>query len=399
MPKSALGRDPFEILAQQQKKEAAKAVEVERKDDLKPEKSDSWELERLLSAKFEELGKELEKKFKEFEESPVFHSFKKSLDELQRVLEEGKELAEQEKGLFTLEKKKPTEKLFRLLELLSGYLPAKILLTELLKFFVVASYDDVDEFGYSAQFAKKAEPFFRFFYNSWFRVEIEGLENIPKSGGVILVANHAGMLPWDAAMLSYGIKHNPPHRQVRPLVEDDFFYLPFLGTFISRLGGVRANYDNAVRLLKRGDVVAVFPEGIKGLGKSYKERYRLQRFARGGVARLHLETGAPVVPVGIVGSEEAHPIIFSSEYLAERLNIAFFPVTLTFPWLGPLGLLPLPSKWYITIGKPLNFLDKKNREARPDNEIFVSKVTNQIREVVHELLYETIKKRKSAFLG
>ncbi len=409
MPRNALGRDPFEILSQSldesensksQKVAQRKNSSKDRKEQaIREDKSEFSIFEAMLDERLKSATQEIQNKLQDFENSPIFVSFKTTLERLQKTLDESSELAEQEKGIFSLEKKKPTEKLFKLLELLSGYLPAKILFSELLNFFVFTSYDDVDEFGYSEKFAAKVEPFFRFFYKGWFRVDIEGLENIPEKGGVILVSNHAGMLPWDAAMLAYGFKHNPPKRPIRPLVEDVFFYLPFLGTVISRLGGVRANYENALRLLKKGEIVAVFPEGIKGLGKSYKERYKLQRFARGGVARLHFETGVPIVPVGIVGSEETHPIIFSSEYLAERLNLAFFPITLTFPWLGILGLLPLPSKWYITIGRPINFAEGTRKSSKLDDEILISKVTNKIREVVHELLYETIKKRKSAFLG
>ncbi len=401
MGKNALGRDPFEILQQSNMKEV-KTIRKERKE-VKAAKNDKYSEKtekQIVDKKLQEFQRKIDELIREnFEKDPAFVKLRKSIDQLEKLLEETAKIAEAEKGIYNLEKKKPYRKLSRLLQLLSGYLPLKLLLREFLNIFVFTSYEDIDEFGFSESFRKRVEPFFSFFYERWFRVEVSGLENIPERGGVILVANHAGMIPWDAAMLTYAIRHNPPFRQVRPLIENLFFYLPFLGVAISRLGGVRANYMNALRLIKKGEIVAVFPEGVKGLGKPYRERYRLQRFARGGVARLHLETEAPVIPVGIVGSEEAHPILFSSEYLASRLNLPFFPITLTFPWLGIIGLLPLPSKWYITIGEPLNFSKEVRDQKDVDEDILISKITNRIREVVHELLYETIKKRKSAFLG
>ena len=155
-------------------------------------------------------------------------------------------------------------------------------------------------------------------------------------------------------MLAHGIERSHPSgERPRFLVADWLITLPFVQPYLARLGGVRACRENAERLLESKRFVIAFPEGVKGAAKVFRERYRLKRFGRGGVLRVAIESGVPLVPVGIVGAEEAHPILFKWTTPARAVGLPFLPVTPTFPLLGPLGFLPLPTKWVIRIGEPI----------------------------------------------
>ena len=212
----------------------------------------------------------------------------------------------------------------------------------------------VDEFGRDPNVRAKFEPLLEFFYHNYFRVDARGLGHIPERGRALIVGNHSGALPYDAAMIMHAIKHeSATGRDMRPLVEDFVFYMPYLGVLMNRIGGVRACPENAERLLNRDQLVAVFPEGVKGLGKLFRERYRLQRFGRGGFVKIALKTNSPIIPTAVVGAEEIHPMMTKVTWLAKSVGIPYIPVTPTFPLLGPLGLLPIPSKWYIAFGEPL----------------------------------------------
>jgi len=214
----------------------------------------------------------------------------------------------------------------------------------------------VDEFGRDPNVAARVEPLLDFLYRQYFRVSTRGLGHIPDEGRGLIVANHSGTLPYDGAMIMYGVRHeHSAHREVRPLVEDFVFHFPYLGTLMNRIGGVRAAPENAERLLNQDQLVAVFPEGIKGIGKLYKERYQLQRFGRGGFVKLALKCDAPIIPTAVVGAEEIHPMVSKVTWLAKSFGIPYVPVTPTFPFLGPIGLVPLPTKWFIAFGEPLYF--------------------------------------------
>ncbi|HEY8514203.1 MAG TPA: lysophospholipid acyltransferase family protein [Candidatus Binatia bacterium] len=258
---------------------------------------------------------------------------------------------------------------------------------------------EVDEFGYDAEYEQSVAPLFRALYRTWWRVDVEGLENVPGEGRVLLVANHAGgLFAYDGAMLKIAVQdHHPAHRSVRPLVDDFVYNLPFVGDFMIRCGGVRACPENAERLLRRDHAVVVFPEGTKGIGKPYSQRYRLQRFGRGGFVRIALRTGTPIVPVAIIGSEEIHPIIGRWDWLARQLRLPYFPLTPTFPWLGLLGLVPLPSKWRIEFGRPLDFSQQYGPEAAHDR-LLVSRLTEEVRQRVQRLVAEALERRGPAFL-
>jgi 1-acyl-sn-glycerol-3-phosphate acyltransferase len=259
--------------------------------------------------------------------------------------------------------------------------------------------EDVDEFGHDPAYEAKFLPFFDFLFKTYFRVEVEGTSNIPNEGRCLVVGNHSGgPLPYDGVMLRTVVRreHENP-RELRWLAEDFIYYLPFVGAAMNRLGAVRACQENAERLLAEERLVAVFPEGAKGIGKLYKDRYRLQRFGRGGFIRLCLRTQTPIVPCAIVGAEEANPMLYRIEYMAKTLGIPYLPITPTFPALGPLGLLPAPTKWRVVFGEPLSF-DGYGPEAA-DDDILVGRLAERVRTTIQGMLDRMVSARKSVWFG
>jgi 1-acyl-sn-glycerol-3-phosphate acyltransferase len=259
--------------------------------------------------------------------------------------------------------------------------------------------ETVDEFGRDPRTAARFDPILEFLYTTYFRVDAQGLEHIPAGGRAIIVANHSGTLPYDGAMLMYAVRRDAPsHRDVRPLVEDFVFHFPYLGTLMNRIGGVRACQENAERLLDKDQLVAVFPEGIKGIGKLYKERYRLQRFGRGGFIKLALRTGSPIIPAAVIGAEEIHPMVGKITFLARSLGIPYLPITPTFPFLGPLGLVPLPTKWVVRFGKPVDYAAQYGERAA-DDRILVNRLGEGVRSTIQEMIDEALSRRKSILFG
>lgn len=257
---------------------------------------------------------------------------------------------------------------------------------------------EVDEFGMDPRLTNQIKPFFDFLYYKYWRVETTGIENIPNEGRALIVANHSGTLPYDGAMLKAAILNEHPVRQdVRFLVENFVYHMPILGTFMYRIGGVRACPENAERLLQTGHLVAVFPEGAKGIGKYYLQRYRLQRFGRGGFIKLCINTKSPLIPVGIVGAEEIHPILFKSNTLAKTMGIPYLPITPTFPFLGLMGMIPFPSKWSIHFGKPIHFDDYSAKAL--DDEILIHKLSEKVRGKIQHIIIDLLKNRKSVWTG
>jgi 1-acyl-sn-glycerol-3-phosphate acyltransferase len=255
-----------------------------------------------------------------------------------------------------------------------------------------------DEWGFDEEFAEAAYPFFELLYDHWWRVEATGVENVPSHGRAMLVSNHAGALfPFDASMITGAImKRHPLPRWPRFMVLDWAFSLPFLSSFMRKVGGVPASPFNAGRILDSDGLMMVFPEGVKGTGKPFAERYRLQRFGRGGFVEIALRTGSPIIPIAVVGSEEIYPKIADSPLLAKALGAPFLPITPTFPWLGPLGLIPLPSKWRIEFCDPID-VSHLGPEAAEDRRV-VFEISEQVRETIQEKLYENLVKRGSAFV-
>src|SRR4051812_5818250 len=259
--------------------------------------------------------------------------------------------------------------------------------------------DVVDEFGRDPNVAARVDPLLDFLYKTYFRVETRGLGHIPDEGRALIVANHSGTLPYDGAMIMHAVKQeHRARREVRPLVEDFVFHFPYLGTLMNRIGGVRACPENAERLLTQEQLVAVFPEGIKGIGKLYKERYQLQRFGRGGFVKLALKCDAPIIPTAVVGAEEIHPMVSKITWLAKSFGIPYLPVTPTFPFLGAVGLVPLPTKWFIAFGEPLYFNAEYGAEGANDR-ILVNKLAEQVRVRIQEMIDGLLKTRKSILFG
>lgn len=256
----------------------------------------------------------------------------------------------------------------------------------------------VDDFGLDPRFAELVAPVFDFLYHRWWRVEVSGLDNVPAAGRALIVANHSGMLPYDGGMIKWAVRQqHPSHREVRPLVEDFVYHFPFLGALMARIGGVRACQENAQRLLEKDELVAVFPEGVKGIAKLYRYRYQLQRFGRGGFVKLCLRTGAPIIPTAVVGAEEIHPIVARADFLSRPLKVPVVPITPTLPLLGPLGLIPLPTKWFIVFGKPIDL--SQYGKAALDDEILINRIVADVRTQIQELIYDQLKKRRSVFFG
>jgi 1-acyl-sn-glycerol-3-phosphate acyltransferase len=254
-----------------------------------------------------------------------------------------------------------------------------------------------DEWGFDEDFTELVEPFFGFLYDRWWRVKVSGVHNVPPHCGAMLAANHAGILPWDATMISVALlREHPLPRHPRFLVLNWAFDLPWVSVFMRKVGGVVASPYNALRLLEQDQLVAVFPEGVKGTGKSYSERYRVQRFGRGGFVEIALRAGAPIVPVAVVGSEEIYPKLADFPPLARLIGAPFFPVTPTFPWLGPLGAIPLPSRWRIEFCDPI-----ETASYGPDaagDRAAVLELTERVRDTVQQALYENLVRRGPAFI-
>ncbi len=259
--------------------------------------------------------------------------------------------------------------------------------------------EETDEFGLDPTYEARWRPVFDFLYRHYFRVDTEGAGHVPSQGRCLLVSNHSGgPLPYDGIMLRTALRReHPDHRELRWLAEDFVYYLPFVGTMMNRLGAVRACQENAERLLSGERAVAVFPEGAKGIGKLYRDRYKLQRFGRGGFIRLCLRTRTPVVPCAVVGAEEANPMLHRIEYMTKALGIPYLPVTPTFPLLGPLGLLPAPTKWRIRFGEPVRF-EGYGPEAA-DDEVLVGRLAERVRATIQGMVDKMVAERESVWFG
>lgn len=255
-----------------------------------------------------------------------------------------------------------------------------------------------DEWGFDEDFAEAVFPLFRFLYEIWWRVETTGVRHVPAHGRGLIVANHAGSIfPFDASMLTMAVmREHPLPRWPRFMVLDWAFVLPFLSAFMRRVGGVPAAPRNATALLERDELVMVFPEGVKGTGKAFSDRYRLQRFGRGGFVEVALRTGAPIIPAAVVGSEEIYPKIAEVPGLARLTGAPFVPITPTFPLLGPLGLIPLPSKWRIEFCEPIDLGDHPPDAA--DDRGLVLDISERVRETIQEKVYDNLVERGSPFI-
>ncbi|HSG17612.1 MAG TPA: lysophospholipid acyltransferase family protein [Anaerolineae bacterium] len=253
---------------------------------------------------------------------------------------------------------------------------------------------ETDGWGLDWEFLEAVRPFLDFMYKLYWRVETTGIENIPDYDRALLVSNHSGQLPWDGAMIMTAIlNEHPAQRLVRNLYANWFPSLPFLSAALVKMGQALASVENGTRLLEQDELVGVFPEGYKGVGKLFKDRYKLARFGRGGFVKMALKTQAPIIPVSVVGAEETYISLAKSPTLARLTGFPYFPISPRFPWLGPLGAIPWPTKWYIDFGEPIS-LDAHGPDAA-DDVVLVSQLTDQVRNIVQEMIGFRLSQRRS----
>lgn len=257
---------------------------------------------------------------------------------------------------------------------------------------------DVDEWGRSEHMRELARRLYDPVYKHWFRVEWEGLENIPTDGGALLVANHAAAIPSDAPVIMHGIE-SELGRPVYGLADDLFKGLPVVGTLWSRTGGVPAHPDNAYRLLReQKQLVLVFPEGSKGPGKNFSQRYQLRRFGRGGFVEIAMRAGVPVVPIAVVGAEESMPTLYNMSRLAKSFGLPYFPITANMLAFGPLGAVTyFPAKFKLRVLPPVHF------DVTPDQPRYsksrIMDESETIRDQIQQALYDMLRKRRSVWFG
>jgi 1-acyl-sn-glycerol-3-phosphate acyltransferase len=257
---------------------------------------------------------------------------------------------------------------------------------------------DVDEWGRSEHARTIARRMFAPLYDNWFRVEWEGLEKIPKTGGALLVANHAGAIPSDAPTIMHGIEVEKG-RPVYGMADFFFREAPWLGTVWARVGGVPAHPDNALRLLRdQGQLTLVFPEGTKGPSKTYSDRYRLRRFGRGGFVEIAMRAGVPVIPIAVIGAEESMPIVFRIPALAKLIGVPYFPVTANMFLFGPLGLaMYFPAKFKLRVLDPVTFDVPSGQERYSKSRVMEE--AEKIRINMQETIYEMLRERRSVWFG
>jgi 1-acyl-sn-glycerol-3-phosphate acyltransferase len=254
---------------------------------------------------------------------------------------------------------------------------------------------EVDDYGFDRELTER---FFmaalRPIAQKWFRLEVRGLENIPAEGGALVVSNHSGTVPLDGLMTMLTV-HDHTGRFLRPLGADLVFRLPVVSSLARKGGATLACIEDAERMLSGGDLVGVWPEGFKGIGKPFSERYKLQRFGRGGFVSAALRTGVPIIPLSVVGAEEIYPLVGNVPSLARLLGVPYIPITPFFPWLGPLGLVPLPSKWILEFGEPIRTDSYDSAEA--EDPMLVFNVTDQVRETIQHTLFDLLRERDGVF--
>jgi len=260
----------------------------------------------------------------------------------------------------------------------------------------IAGDYEVDEFGFDRELTEQMfHPVLRLLYRNWFRTETFGIEHVPADGAGLVVGNHSGTIAMDAPMLAMAVHDETPERRhLRLLGADLVFRAPVLSELARKSGATVACNPDAERLLRAGELVGVFPEGFKGVGKKYADRYKLQRFGRGGFVSAALRTGTPIIPAAIVGAEEIYPMLADIKPLARLLKLPYFPVTPTFPWLGPLGMVPLPSKWLIEFCPPI---PTAHLTDQADDPLVVFNLADQVRETIQQTLHSLLERRPDPF--
>jgi len=259
-----------------------------------------------------------------------------------------------------------------------------------------ASYA-VDDFGFDPEWTESFLIAFKALYRDYWRVETTGVENVPATGRALLVANHAGVLPWDGTMIKTAVfAEHPRPRHVRALVASQFMGMPVMSWFLRRTGQAVGHPDDTRRLLERDELVLVFPEGTRGTGKGFKDRYRLRRFGRGGFVATAIRAQAPIIPISVVGSEEIYPMIGDLGPVARLFGLPYFPVTPFWPWLGPLGMIPLPSKWRIEFHPRVDVSHLPLEAAEDQHQVMA--LADEVRATIQQGIYDNLKLRRGVFL-
>ena len=253
-------------------------------------------------------------------------------------------------------------------------------------------------YGMDLELIEVVRPFLGFMYRSWWRVMAEGLEHVPGEGRALMVSNHSGVLPWDGAMIGTAVfDEHPTPRVTRCLHLSWFSTLPVVAPALAAFGQVQALPENAIRLLEDDQLVCVFPEGLKGVGKLFRDRYKLARFGRGGFVQMALRTGAPLIPVAVIGAEETYPMLANAKPIARLIGFPYFPITPLFPWFGLLGVVPLPSKWTLVFHEPIATAHYGPQAA--DDPLLVSELSEQVRGRIQATIDKRVAGRKSVFFG
>ena len=256
---------------------------------------------------------------------------------------------------------------------------------------------EIDLYGFDRELTEQVLlPLARPLYQRYWRVRAVGLEHVPADSGALIVANHAGTVPFDAIMTKVALlDEHPAHRHLRELAADLALRVPIVGPLARKTGNTLAHEDDAKRLLTAGELVGVWPEGFKGIGKLYRDRYKLQRFGRGGFVSVALRSQVPIIPVAIIGSEEIYPMLANVQFLARLFGFPYFPITAQFPLLGPLGMIPLPSKWVIDFGEPIDTTQYGPEAA--DDPMLVFELTDRVRDTIQQMIYRNLMGRRSIF--
>jgi 1-acyl-sn-glycerol-3-phosphate acyltransferase len=254
-----------------------------------------------------------------------------------------------------------------------------------------------DEFGFRIETFALWEHIFRFLMEDYFKITFHGIENVPAEGRALIIGNHSGLIPLDGAMLTVaGVNLNPSPRRIRFLATDWFFTVPGLREWAQETGQVRGTLENAKTLLDRDEIVGIYPEGIRGVGKTFRERYRVHDFHPGFV-QLAISTQTPILPIATVGGDEILPNFANVKTFAQMLRMPFFPLTPAFPWLPThLAFMPLPIRWMMKIHKPIH-LDYPPEKA--SDRKLVSRIAKEVQYQIQKDLNELLRERKSAFTG
>ncbi len=257
-----------------------------------------------------------------------------------------------------------------------------------------------DPFGFDPAFRDRVVPVFRFLYERYWRVETEGLHHVPATGAAILIANHSGALPFDGTMIVTAVRlAHRQQRTVRFLYDRFVDHLPGVGAFYRRVGGVTASYTNSARLLAAGHLLMTFPEGVAGVAKPFAERYQLRPFSSSFI-RLSLTHRVPIIPVAVVGAEEASPVVARLEEVGRLLGVPYIPVTPFFPLFGVAGTLPLPTKWFMRFGRPIEFYETSASEGAMNPALFPPReLARRVRRRLAGMVARLRQRRKSIFFG